>query len=93
VNGHPPVNQQAAANSQQEPGRRVNPMKLKQRQNRAKELESQIATLEAEIAGDEESLANFVSAEETVRVASELEKRRATLNKLLAEWEEVSQEA
>jgi len=71
----------------------VNPMQVKKRQARAKELESQIATLEAEIASDEESLANFVSAEESVRVASQLEKRRETLNALLEEWEAASAEA
>jgi len=92
VNGHvsdhpePPI-----TNSQ--PAKRVNPMQVKKRQARAKELESQIATLEAEIASDEESLANFVSAEESVRVASQLEKRRETLNALLEEWEAASAEA
>src|SRR5579862_3272314 len=65
------------------PTKRVNPMKLKQRQNRARELESQIAALEAEIASDEESLANFVSAEETIRVSTQLENRRAALSALL----------
>jgi hypothetical protein len=49
--------------------------------------------LEAEIASDEESLANFVSAEETMRLSAQLEKRRAALSALLAEWEETSQEA
>ena len=68
-------------------------MKQKKRENRARELELQIATLEAEIAGDEESLANFVSVEETLRVSAQLEKRRAALNELLAEWEQASQEA
>ncbi|MGD0133442.1 MAG: ABC-F family ATP-binding cassette domain-containing protein [Bryobacteraceae bacterium] len=83
--------QSPIANSQ--PAKRVNPLKAKKQQNRAKELESQIAALEAEIASDEESLANFVSAEETIRVSSLLDKRRATLETLLAEWEEASAEA
>jgi ATP-binding cassette subfamily F protein 3 len=74
------------------PAKRVNPMKAKKLQERAKELESKIAALEAEIASDETQLANFVSAEESVRVASQLEKRRDTLNALLQEWEAVSQE-
>jgi hypothetical protein len=34
-----------------------------------------------------------VSAGETIRVAAQLEKRRAALNTLLEEWEEASQEA
>ncbi|HTC87593.1 MAG TPA: ABC-F family ATP-binding cassette domain-containing protein [Bryobacteraceae bacterium] len=87
------ANHQPPAATPEPPAKRVNPMKLKQRQNRAKELEGKIAALEAEIAIDEENLANFVSAEETIRVASQLEKRRAALAALLEEWEEVSQEA
>jgi ATP-binding cassette, subfamily F, member 3 len=93
TNGHVVANPQPAIPNPEQPAKRVNPMKLKQRRNRAKELESQIAALEAEIAGDEESLANFVSAEETMRVASQLEKRRTALNALLEEWEEASAEA
>jgi ATP-binding cassette subfamily F protein 3 len=87
------ANHQPPPASHQAPAKRVNPMKLKQRQNRAKELEAEIATLEAEIARDEKSLANFVSAEESMRLASQLERHRARLNTLLAEWEEASQEA
>ena len=93
TNGHVVANPQPPIPNPEQPAKRVNPMKLKQRQNRAKELESQIAALEAEIASDEASLANFVSAEETMRVAAQLEKRRAALNALLEEWEEVSAEA
>ena len=52
-----------------------------------------VSTLEAEIASDETNLANFVSAEETIRIASQLDNRRAALSALLEEWEEVSQEA
>jgi ATP-binding cassette subfamily F protein 3 len=92
-----PVNGQSAPALAKAPplqeAKRVNPMKLKQRQNRARELESEIAGLEAEIASDEESLATFVSAEESMRLAAQLDKRRASLNALLAEWEEASQEA
>jgi ATP-binding cassette subfamily F protein 3 len=91
TNGHPVSNPQSPiANSQ--PAKRVNPLKAKKQQNRAKELEFQIAALEAEIANHEESLANFVSAEETIRVSSLLDKRRAALETLLAEWEEASAE-
>jgi ATP-binding cassette subfamily F protein 3 len=92
VTGNGTTHQQPIINNQQ-PAKRVNPMKLKKLQERARELEQQIATLEAEIASDEESLANFVSAEETVRLSTQVEKRRAALSALLAEWEETSQEA
>ncbi len=93
TNGHvAPSHQQPITNNQQ-PAKRLNPMKLKKLQERTRELEAQIAALEAEIASDEESLANFVSAEETMRLSTQVEKRRAALSALLSEWEEISQEA
>ncbi len=91
-NGHAAANPQPPIPSPN-PTKRANPMKTKKLQERARELESQIAVLEAEIARDEESLANFVSADESMRVASQLEKRRAALNALIEEWEAVSAEA
>ncbi|MGA2213328.1 MAG: ABC-F family ATP-binding cassette domain-containing protein [Bryobacteraceae bacterium] len=92
VTGNGLTHQQPTTNNQQ-PAKRLNPMKLKKLQDRARDLETQIAALEAEIASDEESLANFVSAEETMRLSTQLDKRRAALSALLAEWEEISQEA
>jgi ATP-binding cassette subfamily F protein 3 len=86
------AHQQPITNNQQ-PAKRLNPMKLKKLQERTRELETQIAALEAEIASDEESLANFVSAEETMRLSTQVEKRRAALSALLSEWEATSQEA
>ena len=71
--------------------KRLNPIKLKQMQSRCQELEQQIADIEAEIAAYETDLANFVSAEETMRLSDLLEKRRFDLSGLLAEWEQVSQ--
>jgi ATP-binding cassette subfamily F protein 3 len=94
ANGHvAAANHQQPITNNQQPAKRINPMKLKKQQDRARELETQIAALEAEIASDEESLANFVSAEETVRLSTQVEKRRAALSALLSEWEETSQEA
>ncbi len=89
-NGHVSVQPQPQLAVSQ-PGKRLNPMKLKKLQDRAKELENQIATLEAEIRADEESLANYVSAEESMRVAAQLENRRQSLTKLLAEWEQATE--
>jgi ATP-binding cassette, subfamily F, member 3 len=85
------THQQPTTNNQQQSGKRLNPMKLKKLQDRARGLETQIAALEAEIANDEKNLASFVSAEETMRLSSQVEKRREALNALLAEWEETSQ--
>ena len=71
--------------------KRLNPIKLKQMQDRCRELEREIADLETEIGGYETELASFVSAEESVRVAGLLDARRTELSELLAEWEQVSQ--
>ncbi len=84
-------NHQPPTNSSRPAGKRLNPIKLKQMQDRRRELEEQIAEMESEISGYEADLSNFVNADETVRVSNLLEKRRSDLNALLAEWEEVSQ--
>jgi len=73
------------------PEKRVNPIKLRQMQERRQAIEQEVARLEAEIAGHESTLAAFVSVEETRRVTELLEARRAGLGTLLAEWEKVSQ--
>jgi ATP-binding cassette subfamily F protein 3 len=70
--------------------KRLNPIRLRQLKERRESLEEEIARLEAEIAGYESALADFRSAEETIRLADLLARRRAGLEGLLAEWEEVS---
>ncbi|MGA2329887.1 MAG: hypothetical protein ABSH05_26885 [Bryobacteraceae bacterium] len=70
--------------------KRLNPIRLRQLKERRGSLEEEIARLEAEIAGYESALADFKSAEETIRLADLLRRRRADLERLLAEWEEVS---
>jgi ATP-binding cassette subfamily F protein 3 len=70
--------------------KRLNPIKLRQLRERQDSIEIEVAKLEAEIAECEAALSNFVSVEETVRVNSLLEARRADLRALMAEWEEVS---
>jgi ATP-binding cassette subfamily F protein 3 len=91
TNGHAAPAPQPVAATPQPAGKRVNPMKLKKLQDRARELEKQIAELEAEIAADEQSLGNFVSAEETMRLSAQVEERRAALGRLLSEWEQTTQ--
>jgi ATP-binding cassette subfamily F protein 3 len=86
VNGHQPA-PPAPSNA-----KRINPMKLRQMQDRCHEIEREIAAAESEIAGHESSLGNFVSTGETLRIAALIEKRRKDLSALLAEWERVSQE-
>jgi len=72
--------------------KRVNPMKLKQLQDRATELEERIASVEHEIAQHELSLGEYRSAEEFVRTAGLIEERRQEMSKLLSEWEQVSEQ-
>jgi ATP-binding cassette subfamily F protein 3 len=73
-------------------GKRLNPIKRKQMQERASELEEQISELEHQIAQCEAGLQNFVSADETVRLTRELDQYRADLNERIAEWEQIGQE-
>jgi ATP-binding cassette subfamily F protein 3 len=69
--------------------RRVNPIKLKQMQNRLKFVEEEIPRVEALIAGAEQGLGVFVSVEETARVSAELDALRARHSELTSEWEEL----
>jgi ATP-binding cassette, subfamily F, member 3 len=71
--------------------RRLNPIKLRQMKERRQEIEEEVTRLEAEIAEHEASLAHFVSVEETQRTSELLNARRADLESLLMEWEEVAQ--
>jgi ATP-binding cassette, subfamily F, member 3 len=71
--------------------RRLNPIKLRQMKERRREIEDEVTRLEVEIADYEAALANFVSVEETRRVHELLEARRADLNALMSEWEDVAQ--
>jgi ATP-binding cassette subfamily F protein 3 len=73
------------------PEKRLNPIKLRQMQERRKAIEEEVARLETEISGYEASLSNFVSLEETNRTTDLLEARRSNLAALLVEWEEVAQ--
>jgi ATP-binding cassette subfamily F protein 3 len=71
--------------------RRLNPIKLRQMKERRHEIEEEVTRLEAEIAEHEASLAHFVNVEETQRTSELLNARRADLESLLLEWEEVAQ--
>ena len=71
--------------------KRLNPIKFRQMKERLGSIEMEVGQLEAGIADHEAALANFVSAEETRRIAELLEARRADLAALMGEWEEISQ--
>ena len=73
-----------------EPRKRLNPIKMKQLQERCQQLESEIADLEAQIANCELALQSFVSSEETQRQVELLAQCRIDLAKMIEEWEELS---
>jgi ATP-binding cassette, subfamily F, member 3 len=72
--------------------KRMNPIKRKQMEERAKKLEEQISSLESVIAACENSLQNFVSAEETTRITQQLDQSRTELQERTSEWEQIGQE-
>jgi exonuclease VII small subunit len=53
-------------------------------------MEQRVAELESEIQQHEASLADFKSAEETMRITAALEARRKDLEQSVATWEELS---
>jgi ATP-binding cassette subfamily F protein 3 len=81
----------APASSSKTTAQRLNPIKLRQMKERSRAIEDEITRLEVEIADYELALANFVNAEETKRVTELLEARRADLESLMTEWEDVAQ--
>ena len=70
--------------------KRLNPIKAKQLEDRASELEAESTGLESEIAALETALQDFVSAEETRRQMDLLADKKARLEEVLADWEQVS---
>ena len=67
--------------------KRVNPIKLKQMQDRLAAVEAEMPRVEASIAEVEQALGNFVSAEETARISRELDALRVKQASLTEEWE------
>ena len=86
---HAPVEKQEAP-PPAPPAKRVNPMKLQSMQKRLKEIEGRMAVLEPEVTKQEAELAVFKSAEESLRLSTLISGNRAELDKLMAEWEELS---
>ena len=70
-------------------GRKVNPIKLRQMEDRLKFVEVEIPRLEAAITVTEGQLAEFTSAEETQRLDRQLNKLRTDHEKLSGEWEDL----
>jgi ATP-binding cassette, subfamily F, member 3 len=71
--------------------KRLNPIKLRQMQDRQGAIEEEVSKLETEIADYERELSNFVSVEGTARVSDLLDARRSDLQQLMEEWEEIGE--
>jgi ATP-binding cassette subfamily F protein 3 len=71
-------------------GKRLNPIKRQQMEDRLHEIEEEIARAEAAIALCETQLQSFVSAEETQRQTQELARGKSDLRGLMKKWEELS---
>ncbi len=70
--------------------KRLNPIKLKQLEERLRHAEEEIPHLESLIAEVEARLGNFTSADQSQKDAAELDDLRTKRTTLLAEWEELS---
>jgi ATP-binding cassette subfamily F protein 3 len=70
--------------------KRLNPIKLKQLEDRLAHAEQEIPRLEDAIAAAEEKLGAYTTAEDASKNAKELDLLREQRMKVLAEWEEVS---
>jgi ATP-binding cassette subfamily F protein 3 len=69
--------------------RRLNPIRLRQMQDRLAFVEEEIPRVEASIADTEQSLGVYVSVEETERLTRLLDSLREEHGLLTAEWEEL----
>jgi ATP-binding cassette subfamily F protein 3 len=67
----------------------LNPIKLKQMEERCAFLEEEVPRIEASIAHTEGALGNYVSVAETERQSRLLEELREQLATLTSEWEEL----
>jgi len=72
-------------------GKRLNPIKRKQMEDRVREVEREIAKTEDTVGQIEIHLQTFVSAEETQRLSGDLERLKEQLQSLMKEWEELSE--
>ena len=90
-NGKPDRNQsgeEPAASSSK--AKRLNPIKRQQVEQRVRELEKEIGSVEAAIAHCETVLQNFVSVDENHRHRQELDQHKARHAALILEWEHLA---
>ena len=70
--------------------KKLNPILTRQMQARREELEQEIIRCESEINACELALANFKSAEESIRAAKLVDEHRARLAGMMSEWEQIA---
>jgi len=68
----------------------LNPIKLKQLEDRLAFVEQELPRLDSLISSAEEGLGHYTSAEDSQRTAAELDTLRTRRASLLAEWEELA---
>jgi ATP-binding cassette, subfamily F, member 3 len=80
---------ESSTSAPKERAKKLNPIKLKQMEDRCAFLEEEVPRIEASIAHTEGALGSFVSVAETERQSALLEGLREQLAVLTAEWEEL----
>jgi ATP-binding cassette subfamily F protein 3 len=83
-NGQPKVNESTV------PRKKLNPILVRQMISRRTQLEQDIARCETEITANELELANFKSAEESIRLIKRMDENRTLLAGMMKEWETLS---
>ena len=81
----------SAANGDTRRARRLNPIKMRQMEEKRSELEEETARLESAIAEIEAAMAVYVTAEQSMRQSNELDALRERLDATMQEWAEVSE--
>jgi ATP-binding cassette subfamily F protein 3 len=82
----------AASGSREEPetpSKKLNPILIRKMRKHREELEEGIARCETEIAAHELELANFKSAQESIRLAALIDERRTQLREMMQDWEQI----
>jgi ATP-binding cassette subfamily F protein 3 len=85
----PSSNGQPVENASAKRVSRINPIRLRQMQDRCNALEEEIPRIEAAIQTTEEQLAIYVSAEHYQSQQTQLDQMRADHTAMLTEWEEL----
>jgi ATP-binding cassette subfamily F protein 3 len=90
MSGVPPAEPVPLPQTKPAAAKRINPIKLKQMQEEARQLESRIAEIEAHIQASELALGDFAGPQEAARLTALIETQRAELEQAMARWETVT---